>query len=220
MISHKLKCIYVHIPKTAGTSVESCFGEHKSLDKRLRQDHRTLINIKQTIPPWQYGSFRPKRYMQYMNQRYKAKRDGVQVINAQQYDSYFKFSFVRNPWDRVYSWYRNVMRDPLHQKELGIRPDTPFKEFVYQHLSQWALRPQTDWIFDEKNELGVDFVGRFENLNDDFNHIAKILHLGDMELPNFLDSGNPVYRDAYDDKTIDLIYLKYKTEIDLFSYSF
>lgn len=220
MISHELKCIYIHIPKTAGTSVESCFGEHKSMDERLKQDHRTLINIKHSVPPWQLGSLSPVKYIKYINQRRKAKRDHVQVLNAQQFETYFKFAFVRNPWDRVFSWYRNVMRDPLHQEELNVKPDLPFNVFMQEHLSQWALRPQTDWLFDENNKIGVDFVGRFENLNEDFQHIASMLKLGDIELPNFLDSGKPEYRDAYDNKTKDVIYQKYKKEIELFNYDF
>lgn len=220
MISHDLKCIYIHIPKTAGTSVESIFGEHKNSSVRLKQDHRSIMNLKNTIVPWQKSNYAILDWLKFLNQRYKALRDGVPSITNNQFNEYFKFAFVRNPWDRAYSWYRNVLRDEFHLQELNIKPDISFREFLVNHVEQWALRPQLDWLVDENGDVAVDFVGRFENLDHDFSVICSKIGIQTTPLPNILNSGASRYIEAYDTETQELIYQRYKAEIELFGYSF
>ena len=220
MISHKYKCLYVHIPKTAGTSVEKCFGGHDEMDVRLKQDHRTIRNIMAAISPLSTGRFNIKDILVFLNQRYCGYRDQVGFLNGQEFDSYFKFCFVRNPWERAYSWYRNVIRDHLHQAELGISADITFSDFLNYHSDQWALKPQIDWIIDVNGKVAVDFVGKFENLESDFKEICHRLGMQDNKLPMILDSGKVSYVDAYDDDLRVLVETLYRDEIELFEYKF
>lgn len=220
MISHKYRCIYIHIPKTAGTSVEKRFGAHEVMDARLKQDHRTVRNLIDGISPFSTGAIGFRNILAYINQRYKGVRDGVDFVSRDQFDSYFKFCFVRNPWDRVYSWYRNVARDTQHQLELGIHKNVTFSDFVTLHMDQWALRPQIDWIVDKKGNVSIDFIGKFENLSKDFEVICEHLGIEDTSLPMMLDSGKESYVDAYDDKIRDLVGSRYCKEIEMFNYKF
>ena len=220
MISHENKCIYIHIPKTAGTSVEKHLGAHQSVGLRLKQDHRTVSNIMGGISPFSSGKVNLRSILVYFNQRYKGALQGVNFVSKRQFDSYFKFCFVRNPWDRTYSWYRNVLRDPLHQKELGISEDITFSDFVTYHANQWALRPQIDWIVNAEGKVIVDYVGKFENLEYDFKVICEHLGLEDSTLPMTLDSGKVTYIDAYDNSLKKLVAERYHKEIKLFNYRF
>ena len=102
------------------------------------------------------------------------------------------------PWDRAYSWNRNVLRDPLHQLEPGVSEDNTFSGFVTYHSNQWALRPQIGWIVDGSGNVVVDYVGQFENLENDFKVICERLGVEDTSLPMTLDSGKVSYVDTYD----------------------
>ena len=220
MISHENRCIYIHIPKTAGTSIEKRLGAHIDCSQRLSQDHRTIRNIQSAISPSYGKRIDMRSVLSFIYQRYQAHKHGVKTVTKDQFTEYFKFCFVRNPWDRAYSWYRNVLRDTIHQTNLGIEKNISFSDFLINHADQWALMPQTDWIIDNKGNVVVDFVGKFENLESDFKLICERLYIEDATLPVTLDSGNVSYIDAYDNKLIKLIEVRYHTEILLFDYKF
>ena len=93
-------------------------------------------------------------------------------------------------------------------------------DFLTCHLNQWALNPQIDWNVDVNGEIAVDFVGKFENLENDFGVICERLGIEDTSLPMMLDSGKESYVDAYDDKIRDLVGSRYCKEIEMFNYKF
>ena len=195
-------------------------GFHDVAEKRGRQDHRRLRNIEQAIWPPSRRRFLPADFARFASQRISGRSRGFEFITNSEYDHFFKFAVVRNPWDRVFSWYRNVIRDPFHQKELGISADCSFVDFVEDHLDCWALNRQTDWLVDVNGENALDYVGRFETLQESFMHICKKLGIENAELPNALHSGTSDFRAAYTEQTHDIVAAKYEDEIELFNYEF
>ena len=112
------------------------------------------------------------------------------------------------------------MRDPLHQLEFGISEDITFSDFVTNHSNQWALRPQIDWIVDANGNVAVDYVGKFESLENDYKVICERLGIEDSNLPMTLDSGKSSYMDAYDNVLKKWVAKRYQKEIELFNYRF
>ena len=220
MISREHECVFIHIPKTAGTSIETALGYHEVANERGRQDHRRLRNIEQAIWPPNRQRFLPADFARYASQRLRGRSRGFEFITSTEYDRFFKFAVVRNPWDRVYSWYRNVVRDPFHQKELGISADCSFADFVKNHLDCWALNEQIDWLVDESGNIALDYVGKFEALQETFVHICKVLGIENQVLPKVLDSGTSDFRSAYTDDIREIVAARYAKEIELFNYEF
>jgi len=220
LISKDHECVFIHIPKTAGTSIETALGYHEVAHERGRQDHRRLRNIEQGIWPPDRRRFLPADFAHYAIQRLRGRRRGFEFITYAEYDRFFKFAVVRNPWDRVYSWYRNVIRDPFHQGELGISADCGFADFVKNHLDCWALNKQTDWLVDENGNIALDYVGKFEVLQETFVHICNVLGIKNQVLPKVLDSGTSDFRSAYTDDIREIVAVKYAREIELFDYEF
>ena len=220
MVSHKYKCIFIHIPKTAGTSIERVFSHIKDDLPRGRQDHRRIINIQKAIWPPSRARYYPSDLAHYINQRTKGKSRNFEFASKKQFDEYFKFTIVRNPWDRAYSWYRNIMRDEIHQKALNINSGCSFNEFINNHLDNWALKPQIDWLKDENNNIQFDFIGKFEDLNETFYKIRSRFNIKDTELPITLYSGKNDFRKAYDNNSKTIIAEHFASEIELFNYSF
>ena len=66
----------------------------------------------------------------------------------------------------------------------------------------------------------MDFIGRYENLTQDFEYVCKKLNLSDSSLPHQTKVGTPLYISAYDDKSIDLVSKKFKEEIQMFQFKF
>lgn len=154
MISHDLKLIFVHIPKCGGSSIKDFFFDGQGLDWRT-PDYERL-----------YG-WCPKRriHLQHATARQLLEMD---LVSQTTWNEYFKFTVVRNPWDRSYSDYLWIKRDR------GIRFGTfrnylnaagPFRKVLADRSTMNYrgdhLVAQSDF-FDEDGRLSLDLVGRFE----------------------------------------------------------
>lgn len=136
----------------------------------------------------------------------------------------FTFAFVRNPWDRAVSLYSQR----LDRARIPLRGDQPlsFKEYVDRVFGPDAADPglmetdQLSWIVDEHETVLVDFVGRFERLSEDFDHVCDVLGRR-SELPHVKASTRAGgYVDYYDDYAKGLVAKWYERDIETFRYRF
>lgn len=225
MISHEHKCIFIHIPKCAGTSsIERALGHHLDYAGRGKQDHRSIREIEPIRPIWKVvGSFENiELSLRAFKDRNKAAANprNKLTLTRSQYVSYFKFTIVRNPWARAYSWYQNVMRDEIRRSKLNISSDLSFKDYLRTYAGKGMLRPQTYWIKDFSGSIPLDFVGKFENLASDFDVVCETLGVSDISLPHLLGGSSVHFQEHYDKRSIALIDEMYRQEIELFGYSF
>jgi len=225
MISHKHQCIFIHIPKCAGTSIEAVLGHLQNHIGRGGQDHRSIRMIEQ--PYLRVNSLYSKenfielvRRSTYERFRKQLNYRNDYIVNKKQYDEYFKFTFVRNPWARAYSCYKNVMRDPIHCKKFNISGELYFNDFIKRYAGRGLLRTQLYWIKNFQGSIPLDYIGRFENLTEDMKIVFSNLKSNDLPLPHKLQGTVDDFRDHYDKETIDLIHEIYNEEIELFHYSF
>ena len=141
-----------------------------------------------------------------------------------EFNSYFKFAFVRNPWDRLYSMYKFTVRRGWCSK------DVPFNKWIYKDAITEACKfqepivpiqqkPQVDWITDTDGNIMVDFVGKFETLNQDFKHVCQQLNIT-LSLVNINASPGKHYKDAYDEGSKQFVENHYKKDIEMFKYVF
>ncbi len=153
--------------------------------------------------------------------------------------NYFKFAFVRNPFDRLYSLYSNFLNSRNgHTKILQYsrfdrivnsiywKSNKDFNLFckLFYSSDHWKNevhhRPQLDYIQMDNGVIGVDFVGRYESLEKDWLHISN--HLGiQTTLPHINKSiREKNYRNVYNEESIRLITEVYKKDLDQFNYNF
>jgi chondroitin 4-sulfotransferase 11 len=172
-------------------------------------------------------------------------RSGYQIRKVQlvarlddKYQQYFKFAFVRNPWDRLVSCYceklgpngPGLKHSADNDKELY--PGMPFAEFVEAvHAipdSEANIHFQSQHKVicgsGEDKPILADFVGRFENLKADFDVVAKrISGSQNLQLPHILRSRkrkSRPYTDFYDHRLRDLVRERYQEDIEILDYSY
>ena len=137
--------------------------------------------------------------------------------------NYYKFGFVRNPYERLLSAYSNFRYSPEHYNwAYPIYKYDTFRDFVLdieqsECLGFIHLSPQFDFLSLD-NKIGVDFVGRYENLKQDFRKIEKELGLKHVELPLVRTSKHPDYKMVYDYDMKKKVQKIYQKDFEVFGY--
>ncbi len=218
MINHEHKFIFLHIPKCAGVSIGSTLNK--------------LVGI---------------------SDPYEGFSIHHDFISRKTLEEYFVFTFVRNPWDRMVSQYK--YRHFLHSKytfnyvtkniqelyeehynvksdgiQINMDPITYYGELIHLPSQLEFLRGK---FGDFDKTPFIDFIGRYENLQEDFDEVCSKIGLDYIKLPHKNKGEGSAcndgscksirrknYREFYDEETKDFVALKYKEEIEKFKYSY
>jgi hypothetical protein len=191
----KHNAIFVHVPKAAGRSVR------KGLFGGRTASHTTLHNYRL-------------------------------AFSRAEYSRMFKFGFVRNPWDRCFSAYNFIMAggatkwDLVYRERLARYAD--FEEFVLTGLNEESIRnivlflPACHFLEVRPGLMPLDFLGYYEQFQEDFSYIAKRMKqpVGSVPWENKSSYQNLDYRTVYTPAMIERTAEVYARDIDLFGYSF
>lgn len=210
MISHKYKCIFLHVPKAAGTSIE-----------------RFLCEVDPEIPN---KVLRKRGFSHFLNDHL----------------DYYTFSFVRNPYDRFVSAWKwghlKLEKEgdlPFYSKDRPVL----FEEYVllvtdfnyrkdnqglwskydeYHTLPQFEFFPNLNGghYFTDKidPDFTCDFIGRFENINEDFNKVCRDIGLEELKLPHAYNSKTFKQPPEWTDELKEKVCNFYKKDFEFFGY--
>jgi hypothetical protein len=221
MISKERKFIFIHNFKTGGTSIEKKLGHFDILDRDV-QDHRTIRDIEQLTNRSDY--FRRSLYAIKIG-KLQASISNLRAavfpeLTRREYETFYKFTFVRNTWARLYSWFANIMKDDVLRQAYGICSlNYSYEQFLVEKLNHKTFS-QLYFITDSHGNIPMDFIGRFENLQSDFNTVCDKLKIEDSDLPKLLVRKYSHYSENYTPKTKDLVYNHYKEEINYFNFEY
>ena len=197
LICHRRGFVFLHIPKTAGTSVRRALG---GFLEPLRLS-------------WLGDGYK------HMTARHVAERYGNRI-----FERYFTFCFVRNPWERMvsfYTYHRQGNGSALAQSTIRYCRSHAFTEFVEQYINRDLWQgPQLDWITLDDGTLAVDFVGRTERLQQDWLVVCERVGLPAVELPRRNGSRHGSYTSYYDARTRALVERAHARDIEAFGYRF
>lgn len=194
MINHDYRLVFIHVPKCAGSSFNSAFklSVHGGSGHAFYHDHIEYIQ-----------------------------------------KGYFTCSIVRNPWDRLVSLYSYFYNMDKHHQWYG--QNKKMAEYIkgitfVQFCQELKTLQSCPWsgihfvpattMFQYKNNINLDFVGKFETLDIDVPTISKLINVPVPAIPKLNTSIHQPYKSYYDTKTIDIVRTYYKKDIDLYQYDF
>jgi len=200
-VFHEKEVLFVHIPKTAGMSIEHALG----MRLRWPQLDRKVI----------FGPCKGHQ-LQHLTCRQIIEYGFLDSIRFRRY---YKFSFVRNPYDRLVSEYIFDKKWNEKTKNMELKE---FLNYLSEQLDSEIIkahyRPQVDFIFDDNNDLIVNFVGRFESLIYDWGKVMNKSNADLPELPHINKGDRLHYMEYFDADTIAMANKLYAVDFKKLGY--
>ena len=206
MINYDKKFIFIHIPKCGGSSIEYLFLKlfHPIFFEKLVSN----IESKQQWP-----------MADIMTVEEEIKIFGKSLWNSGQHSSlndfdqslqsnFFAFTFVRNPWSKAVSEF-------FYSKRVNSYNGTLQNYLLNPKCQPDHMTPQINFL--NKN---IDFIGRLENFQEDFDIVCEKIGIGQQELPRKNKTKHKHYTEYYDDETKQIVAEKYAKDIEYFGYEF
>ena len=213
MISLRKNFLFVHIPKTGGNSLSSAllrWSEDELMTHTWHQDGRERFDIGNPG----YGTHKHSILTEYRA-----------ALPEDIYAGLFKFSVMRNPWERVISAYfspHRVIRLEvvggwdrgrfLERLESGKRIVQPLRHFITSHPPP----PEGTAALDSE----LDFLLRYENLEADFAELCDRIEVPRVALPRYNASERKPYTHYYDAELREIVRRRFAEEIAFGGYEF
>jgi hypothetical protein len=215
LLSHKYKFLFVHIAKTGGTSVRAALN-----GLRWRDPRYYLM-----LPAHKLSGFSGHQ-LGLKFPRHAHIIAAKEMLPSPFFDSLHKFAFVRNPWDLQVSSFHHIQRErPDAMRGIGN-----FNEFMrwkfnperpYQYHIDTSLSLQADYLVDLHGNLLANFIGRYENLAEDFAAVVDKLELPVKALPHKRKANDrDAYKSYYEQDVVDLVAAHFARDVELLGYQF
>jgi hypothetical protein len=215
LLSYRYNFLFVHIAKTGGTSVRAALAPLRWRDPIYwlmfpahRLSHLTGHRTATKFP------------------RHAKAIAAQEMLPREIFARLFKFAFVRNPWDLQVSSFHHIRRE---RPEL-MAHIKDFPEFIrwkldpqrpYQYHVDTSIELQSDYVKDLHGNMIVDFIGRTERLQDDFDTVCDRVGLRRQVLPTKRKATDrDDYRKYYDSATAERVGKFFESDIKMFGYTF
>lgn len=147
------------------------------------------------------------------------------LIGETAWQSKFKFSIVRNPWDRVVSQYHyrlQANQQNIQEQKLSFNDwvKAVYRDQSVDLINSYAMfMPQWYWLSDMDGKLIIDYIARFEMLERDIDYVLKKLNINGS-IQHLRKSNRNHYREYFNNETVDIIAKWFDKDINHFGYSY
>ena len=205
IVSHSRRFIFFAIPKTGTHAVRFVLRNHLSAS----DEEQVALFVQRALPYPEIAQ------VHHGNIRWNEIKP---VVTAEVW-AYFKFAFVRNPWERFVSYTAF-----MHRQDGGFIAD-PHRAMGRVladpgHHAKIVFRPQHEFICDDRGEIMVDFVGRHETMQASFDAICARIGLASEPLERVNASSHGPWRAYYTEALKARVAEVYARDIEIFGYRF
>ncbi len=215
LLSRKYNFLFVHIAKTGGTSVRAALEGLRWRDPAYLPQF--ICSKLSHLSGHRIGAKLP---------RHAKIIAAKEMLPAEFFDGLFKFAFVRNPWDLQVSSYHHIRRE----RPQVMAHIENFPQFIrwkldperpYQYHVDTSIQLQSDYLIDLHGNIVTDFIGKYENLQADFDEACRRIGIAPRQLPHKRQAkGRKDFRSYYDDDSAERVAAHFKTDIELLGYRF
>lgn len=175
IISHSKKFIFIHIYKTAGTSISAELLPYARFIEKFSNYYSTSVLVK--IVNYLFNlNDHGNKWINGVHKHAKAS-EIKKYLGKKKFEDYFKFAFVRHPMDWQVSLYEYIKNTP--HKDHNLVKEISFKEFVLMEIKKGSPR-QIDFLYEDNNFI-VDKIYKFENFREEVKKLFKILDINFKE---------------------------------------
>ncbi len=190
---------FIHVPKAAGTSINSALSMHDVFFEARGCDARRECADKAGLPPATAALG-----------AHASARQFIAAVGRDDFDSFYSFSFVRNPWDVAVSWFHYRLINPAVAGHADAAAAGTFQTYVTRYLTQPDARRwvglQRPFLVDDAGDLAVSFVGRYESLEGDFAATISHLKIDTLPLDHFNQSYHSPWPSLYSPETFAIVH--------------
>lgn len=154
------------------------------------------------------------RLAKHKSSDHRLPKDFIKKYGLKTWNIYFKFGFCRNPWDRIASLYY------YRKNNLQKFPFTNLLEYLKFGEEEFTLDfiPQKRWFYLDNKP--IDYIGRFENYNEDFFKLSRLLNLN-QSLPKLNSAFHRrPYRELFQQKEKQIVENLFEEDIEIFQYNY
>jgi len=215
LISYSHSFIFFHVAKVAGISIR-----HELLPY-TQEPERFNVNR----PPKKIKGRLNGFYLMWDSALTHATARQTQRALPEEFSQFYKFAFVRNPWDWQVSMYHFLLKEKENPRYKIVSELGSFKQYLMwvveeeKPFPKGATKLQKTMLTDSNNKISVDKIGHFENLASDFSDIAATIGIK-ASLPKLNSSEHGNYTSYYDGYTKKLVERHFAEDIDLFGYTY
>jgi len=201
MLSLAKNFLFIHVHKAGGNSIQTALLEYSE-------------DYQEDLPHTEKSQdFEIKNYRFPSLRKHSTLKHYQQVLDRETFQKLYKFACVRNPWERIMSFYFS----PHRLGEEWSRDNfIKLIEIVPSAISMLTTKDRTAIA---KLKPEVDSIVRFENLQKDFDRVCDRIGIPQINLPHKNKKTKKNYLDYYDDRLSQLIEKKFADDIETFGYS-
>lgn len=208
LISHSYQFIFIHTYKVAGISLKEILQSYCD-SKTTNLPY--LVKAKKKILQKRFKIFSGDF------DAHIAIKDLKKALPKNIFDTYYKFAFVRNPYDWQVSLYFYMLQQQSHYQHHLIK-NMSFNEYLEWRVLN-DLRLQQEQLIDQDGKLLIDYIGKLESIQEDFKLIANKLNIKYKDVPHYNKSTHEDYIKYYNSNSIQLVNKYFNADFKLFGYS-
>lgn len=206
LISDSHRFVFVHIRKAAGTSLRQILAPHAL--PRSRQWWYKLLSRNGI----------PVHYHKYAFRKHAVLAEAEASMPAELFRDYFKFAMVRNPWDRLVSEFEYIKTKPGHSRHRKLINMT-FADYI-EFQSRRPAAHQVKALQLKNGQLGCDFVGKLETLQQSLLVVSTQTGIDFSSLPHINQVARRDYRSYYSDALAERVGELWRADAEAFQYTF
>lgn len=205
IISAQHRFIFAAIPKTGTHAVRQALREH--MGPQDMEQVGLFVNRKLPIPQ-----------LAQIGHGHLSLQQVRPYFRPDDFDGFFKFAFVRNPFDRFVSYCAFMTRE---HGQFEKNPQGVMRHFIdnpqWQHI---LFQPQHMFVTGADGQLLSDYLGRVEQMQESYDEAARRIGIPSRPLEKVNASSRRNYRDYYDQSLIDGVAKLYARDLEYFGYEF